>query len=183
MQGKKIDLIGRTFGQLTVVSEYDITHYGAIRWNCLCACGGKTIVRSSHLTSGATRSCGCLAVKSKATPDSAYRMFFRNYRFSAKNHGRDFELSFEQCKNLFISPCYYCGATGSNTIKYGVTDKTGTKCNGIDRQDNAKGYIVGNVVPCCKTCNWMKRALGHDEFIEHVEKIYRHCRTNLEKVA
>lgn len=33
---------------------------GATRWTCRCDCGQEAIVLTNHLTSGATRSCGCL---------------------------------------------------------------------------------------------------------------------------
>jgi hypothetical protein len=55
-----IDLTGLTFGRLTVLA-YDTTDPPRrYRWHCLCNCGTKTIVRSSFLRGGQTRSCGCL---------------------------------------------------------------------------------------------------------------------------
>lgn len=42
--------------------------------------------------------------------------------------------------------------------------------NGIDRVDPTKGYIIDNCVPCCTTCNYMKRILQRDEFLDHVKK-------------
>jgi hypothetical protein len=50
------DLTGRQFGKLTVVAP---TSPG--RWLCRCDCGVvPPPVRASRLTSGNTRSCGCL---------------------------------------------------------------------------------------------------------------------------
>lgn len=46
--------------------------------------------------------------------------------------------------------------------------------NGIDRVDNSKGYVSGNVVACCSTCNRMKHTLGVEEFLQHVSRIHRH---------
>ncbi|KKL77013.1 hypothetical protein LCGC14_2039110 [marine sediment metagenome] len=37
--------------------------------------------------------------------------------------------------------------------------------------DNSIGYEVDNCVPCCGRCNWMKRDLTKDQFINHVHKI------------
>jgi hypothetical protein len=57
------DLTGERFGRLVVLSEADriLTKRGTFvrAFNCLCDCGNKTVVRSSYLTSGQTRSCGC----------------------------------------------------------------------------------------------------------------------------
>lgn len=52
-------LEGVTFGRLTVVHEVEGAR-GRSRWLCRCACGADVTVSSSHLRSGATKSCGCL---------------------------------------------------------------------------------------------------------------------------
>lgn len=53
------NLIGRTFGCLTVVGQADDERNGATRWDCRCVCGRTVTVRGSNLTSGAVLSCGC----------------------------------------------------------------------------------------------------------------------------
>lgn len=57
--------------------------------------------------------------------------------------------------------------------------------NSIDRVDPTKGYIIDNCVPCCTTCNYMKRILQRDEFLDHVKKIYNFsiikCSTTIPK--
>jgi hypothetical protein len=58
------DLLGQTFGKLTVVSREGSSHRGAL-WNCSCECGNTKIMPTSLLTQG-TKSCGCLLGKSKA---------------------------------------------------------------------------------------------------------------------
>lgn len=58
----KIDLIGKTFGRLTVISE-DITRYnGSVRYHCQCTCGNTLTVVSNSLTSWNTKSCWCLFI-------------------------------------------------------------------------------------------------------------------------
>ena len=54
------DLIGQHFGRLTVISRAENTKKGQARWLCCCDCGNKTIVETYKLTSGNTKSCGCL---------------------------------------------------------------------------------------------------------------------------
>ena len=58
--GKFKDLTGQVFGRLTVL-ERDTTRKGKIRWICRCECGKIKSVRREHLTSGATKSCGCFS--------------------------------------------------------------------------------------------------------------------------
>ena len=63
---KKIDLTGGKYNNLTVTSfshRREVNGYYEYYWNCKCDCGNKTIVRSNGLTSGGTKSCGCLVGK------------------------------------------------------------------------------------------------------------------------
>lgn len=63
MGRKLVDLTGRRFGRLTVLSraENHVTSSGCqvVMWNCLCDCGNTTVVSRANLTSGHTLSCGC----------------------------------------------------------------------------------------------------------------------------
>lgn len=56
---KKQDLTGQVFDRLTVTG-YAYSKDGNRYWNCKCDCGNTTIVMTKSLTSGNTRSCGCL---------------------------------------------------------------------------------------------------------------------------
>jgi len=50
-------------------------------------------------------------------------------------------------------------------------NKSYLKGFGIDRIDNSKGYIEGNMVPCCKICNWMKSDKSSIDFIQKCKDI------------
>ena len=56
---KKNDLTGKRFGKLRVLGRTESNKKG-VYWNCVCDCGNKTIVESSQLKRGKTKSCGCL---------------------------------------------------------------------------------------------------------------------------
>lgn len=59
-KGRKIrDLTGMKFGKLTAIEIAEM-HTGRVHWRCRCECGEETIVESSSLVQGCTRSCGCL---------------------------------------------------------------------------------------------------------------------------
>ena len=79
------------------------------------------------------------------------------YKTSAAQRGLEFALSKEECFSLFDDFCFYCGDREERM--------------GIDRIDNTKGYIIDNVVPCCKKCNLMKNVYTAQDFIEHCRKI------------
>lgn len=58
------DLTDMKFGRLTVIKRVDnyIRPSGkeAAKWLCVCDCGNKIEVITNSLTSGSTKSCGCL---------------------------------------------------------------------------------------------------------------------------
>lgn len=56
-----VDLTGRTFGRLTVISRNGSTHSHAV-WMCQCSCGNVVNIASGSLLKGVTKSCGCLRV-------------------------------------------------------------------------------------------------------------------------
>ena len=57
---KPIDLTGREFGYLKVVRFAGISDKKVRKWECKCKCGNIIYVRVADLTSGNTKSCGCL---------------------------------------------------------------------------------------------------------------------------
>ncbi|MCP4394334.1 MAG: hypothetical protein GY804_08755 [Alphaproteobacteria bacterium] len=57
---RKIDLIGKRFGRLTVISDNSAPHHKQTMYRCNCACGETTMVSYIHLVTEHTRSCGCL---------------------------------------------------------------------------------------------------------------------------
>lgn len=58
---KAIDLTGIKLGMLTCIVP---NTSGKLRkWNCKCDCGNVTVVATNKLTSGHTRSCGCMALE------------------------------------------------------------------------------------------------------------------------
>jgi hypothetical protein len=81
----------------------------------------------------------------------------RRAKYLAKERHISFNLTPEQFKNLWQAPCYYCGSE--------------IKTIGIDRINNNEGYILNNVVSCCKICNFMKGKLSKKVFIINCKKI------------
>ena len=59
MSNKGKNLIGETFGRLTVIKELGRNKSRQKLWLCKCECGNEKITPTSYLTSGDTSSCGC----------------------------------------------------------------------------------------------------------------------------
>lgn len=58
--GKLIDLTGKRFGLLTVISYAGLDGGKNAEWNCECECGNSCVVRGYRMRDGTTASCGCL---------------------------------------------------------------------------------------------------------------------------
>ena len=54
-----INLTGKQFGRLTVISKTDEKRRNKLTWLCKCTCGNEKIVAGADLRSGHTKSCGC----------------------------------------------------------------------------------------------------------------------------
>ncbi len=68
------DLTGQRFSRLSVVALSGQNKKGEREWECLCDCGGAAKVTTCHLTSGHTRSCGCLKVEGIASRSLSHGM-------------------------------------------------------------------------------------------------------------
>lgn len=56
-EDKTIDMVGRTFGMLTVLRR--VRTESRNQWLCRCECGNETAVSSGSLNAGTAKSCGC----------------------------------------------------------------------------------------------------------------------------
>ena len=81
---------------------------------------------------------------------------FSRTRASAKQRKIEFTLERQTVISILSNKCYYCGTT---------------KQLGLDRIDNQKGYVEGNVTACCYRCNVAKNTLTQREFIDLCHKI------------
>lgn len=66
-----LDLIGKEFGRLKVVSRSDNCGRRP-RWNCVCSCGNSKTVFGDNLRMGRTKSCGCLHKESTSKANSTH---------------------------------------------------------------------------------------------------------------
>lgn len=53
-------MVGEKFGRLTVVGYAGLSGSGKRTWDCVCECGNHTVVTTSDLRNGHTKSCGCI---------------------------------------------------------------------------------------------------------------------------
>jgi len=83
---------------------------------------------------------------------------FKAIRSNARKRNMLFTITKEDLREFWQKPCFFCGKNIDNIQ--------------IDRIDNKKGYIEGNIRSCCKWCNSMKSNNEDKEFIEQVRRIH-----------
>lgn len=115
-------------------------------------------------------------------------------RYWIGGHYKSKGLSFEMYQQIASQPCHYCGDAPRYCNAYGNTydeylnHHTNSRpssegwwqdqwiyANGVDKMTHQEDYLdLSNLVPCCTTCNFMKRRMGHDAFIAQCQKIAKH---------
>jgi hypothetical protein len=126
---------------------------------------------------------------------------FKIYQRSARLKKLPFEFSEEEFKSLVIQPCYYCNIVDEKGFnekpdcaceektpagirinveepKSTAKDKVLTSFNGVDRMNQATGYVPSNSVSCCAMCNWMKGSLDSATFIKRIQHIHSFTKNN-----
>lgn len=164
---------GTRYGELVVLEYSGKTKYGSATWKCRCDCGNESVVRGDNLRLGHTISCGCLYREGKRKLPfgvASFNKALNSMRGQARKRGYEWKLSKEQARKLMGSPCHYCGVGPSNTMR---TESNNGDCkySGIDRLNNEEGYVLGNVVSCCLTCNKAKGTATYDNFKKWIQRL------------
>jgi len=73
----KLNILHKVFGRLTVIEYLGIDDTYS-KWLCLCECGNKKEIRGRNLTSGSTKSCGCLQIESAISLNKTHGCSSRN---------------------------------------------------------------------------------------------------------
>ena len=183
----KGNLVGKQFDNLTVIRRVvnrvaKETGREYVSWECSCTCGKVIIVTTRALRKG-KKSCGCLSVscwfkKCKSTLNVVINAQITSYKGRARERGHAWELSWEETKLLFTGNCCYCGQPPRGGrhwyhSEYRVNEQDKIYVNGIDRQDNTKGYTVENAVSCCAMCNRAKLNLPQMDFEQWLNDLVR----------
>ncbi len=107
----------------------------------------------------------------KSSEDLTASYCYNAWKSNAATRGYVWNLSHAEVKDIASSPCHYCGVLGGNRTK---RDKRILSYNGPDRVDNSVGYVRGNVVACCGTCNIAKGQMTVEEFATWIFRVATH---------
>lgn len=148
---------GKKFNRLTATKKV------GLYYRCSCDCGGTALVRSDHLYSGHTKSCGC--IQRELVQQRETRLAIQQAERAAARAARDPHLS--ALRNVWQNMIYRCTSTTCpEYIRYGaigitVCDSWAASFDAfyadmrpkykpgksIDRRDNSLGYSPQN-------CRW-----------------------------
>jgi hypothetical protein len=144
-------MIGKTFGRLTVIGESE-RRFGNRVLRCICSCGGEITAQYGNLTSGATKSCGCLRRETVTRKNLRHgRAKTRTYKIwkDIKRRCRSPKSSgWKDYGGRGIVMCArWSGSFGAFLFDMGECPAGWT----IDRADVNSGYEPGN-------CRWLPRS-------------------------
>ena len=105
------DLSGKVFGKLTVVNFAGRDKRNILTWSCKCECGNEKVITGGSLTSGLTKSCGCLygsenrqlrqkGIFSKITNKQGYAIMYCPEHPNSWKNGNLFEHTYVMSEHL-----------------------------------------------------------------------------------
>lgn len=184
------DLTGKTFGRLTVVGFLGRPK-NQTYWHCKCTCGNETPVLAGSLTTGHTRSCGCLTREATAarcfqdlTGERFNRLIVLRYERKASNGKNSMWRCRCECGTESVvcgteltsgrrksCGCYLREVRGQSTITHGRTRTPEyivwlqMKARCLNAKSNAYKNYGGRGIAICD--EWLG-SKGFINFLNHV---------------
>jgi hypothetical protein len=187
MAGKRKDIAGHRYGRRVAVRfafQKKFPSGGTMSyWEFKCDCGNSGTASISQLKN--SESCGCkqreviaqhVGKRNRITFGLAsFNNIYNGYKNRARRKQIEFNLTDAEFRKLTSSNCHYCGVEPQQYTAYHKRKCFGVYVyNGIDRIDNAEGYVTTNCVPCCGICNKAKRDLTYEEFTQWLDRLTKY---------
>lgn len=167
---RKIEMVGKTYGMLKVLSEHSKNKNGHIKYSCVCDCGVEKNVFGTHLREGKIVSCGCKNKVKGVSGDQWYRIIKGSLKVRQKRSNLEVNITKDFINNLFNEQNGKCALTGLDiTLPVWWKDRSYTAS--LDRINSEIGYITGNVQWVHKKINIMKNIFPQDMFIYLCNKV------------
>lgn len=148
------DISGNRFGRLIVIS-----YTGNARWTCRCDCGTEKTVATKHLTTGGSKSCGCLRIETT-------RARFKTHGLSTSAEHKAWACLKDRCLNAKHRDFHHYGGRGITVCAewrdsfeafYRDMGPRPAPHLTIERVDNDCGYSKDNCVWATRTAQARNR--------------------------
>lgn len=189
-----LDRTNMRYGRLLVIKHAGKDKRNKHLWLCKCDCGNEKVVVADNLSSGKSKSCGCLKREFFAKKGNQFGLYkdrqkammkvqYSHLKRRHSNKQMSGEIiDFETFSLLSKSRCKYCGLEYSKEIEDRLNESKNKKrlsdevlkINGIDRIDPSVGYTKENSVSCCKYCNFAKHTMNEDNFYKWIRRVYEY---------
>ena len=189
-----LDRTNMRYGRLLVIKHAGKDKRNKHLWLCKCDCGNEKVVVADNLSSGKSKSCGCLKREFLAKKGNQFGLYkdrqkammkvqYSHLKRRHSNNQMSGEIiDFETFSLLSKSRCKYCGLEYSKEIEDRLNESKNKKrlsdevlkINGIDRIDPSVGYTKENSVSCCKYCNFAKHTMNEDDFYKWIRRVYEY---------
>lgn len=156
-------LVGSTIGSREILQSLPRSLFEV---ECL-TCGHRSVQRGVDLEKLEYRECQSCKIE-KRDPNLNNR--YLRTQGNAKFRNLEFSISKAVFKEIASKDCFYCESAPQQDTKDFVD-----RCpayNGLDRIDPNMGYVQGNIVSCCKYCNYAKHDMSIKEFKNWLDRCY-----------
>lgn len=174
-----VDLVGQTFGRLTVISR-EKTYINNVKrsvFRCRCSCGNEKILLGNRLRSGQTTSCGCyaselLSARSWAGYEEISGVTIGRLKSDAKKRNMKWEVTNKELWDLFISQDRKCAISG-RPIRFerNVKKLKLLQTASLDRIDSNGHYTIDNIQWIHKDFNILKWDWTMDELYDMCKEV------------
>lgn len=167
---KYIPIIGNQYRDWTVICDeiYKKPSNRNTYWKVQCKCGTIGLRSAQHLINNNVSSCKSCS-KLKLSFEQSY---FRRIKERADRMNFEFNITLDYILSLFNGKC----SLSNEDIWFDKHwNKPSSQTASLDRIDNTKGYVIGNVQWVHKDINFMKGTLSSERFIELCEKVSSKC--------
>jgi len=160
-------LLGKQFGDLTVIKEAGRNRWCQIMWLCKCKCGNEKIIHGRNLECGDSKTCGCGKFgsgKNNSNWKGYEKMpgsFWYHLKYGAGKRKLDFLVDQEETYKLLENQQFKCALSN---LPIGFNNTTATAS--LDRKDSSKGYTIDNVWWLHKDVNIMKWDFDLNYFLD-----------------
>ncbi len=182
--GKNLnDLSNQKFGRLNVLERAEDRVYATgkikTKWKCVCLCGNIVNVFGEALIKGTSKSCGCLqkellSLKTWKGYEEISGVYWGGLKDGAIRRNIEWNISIEYAWQTYLDQKRLCKLT-----KLPIHFERNFKKNGLlqdaslDRINNKKGYVEGNIQWLHKNINKLKWDWTVDELYEMCELIIK----------